>query len=186
MTYADLETDREREIWQAEMKAMAASPKGGEYWASKAIERHRDCYSGPVEAAKTRRRKKAESRGIPADAELGAMAARCLQYAADAVGPLPPPSSRRARMVHRGLIRACAMSAMRMLVGTGLAAKAFGITEQGMRNRSVYLRTDYPEMEAKVRVFVASVQEERRHQESNDAGPGQVRASDVLCDEGGR
>jgi hypothetical protein len=170
MTYLDLRDEREREIWRAEILEMALSSKGGEHWASQAIERHRECYSGPVEAEKARRRslRIAKSAAL-SEAELTSISDRCNAEALIAVPALPPGHNGRQRYDRQLRIRAFATLALQMLVGTTFAAKAMGITEQGARGRAWVLRRDHPDVAAKVFAFVDGFKAEQRQEQKEKA-----------------
>jgi hypothetical protein len=160
MRYEDLRDDVERDIWREEVAALRGFD-GAEGWAAHAIEVHRQSYGVPLENAKIRRRTMSAKRGFADGRELRALASRCLR--AGRVDVAVPPRHSRIRnwRLRSGMIRAYAMTAMQMLVGTPLTAITLGLSGQGVRNRSVYLRTDHPAVADRVRAFVAAVQAER-------------------------
>jgi hypothetical protein len=161
MRYEDLTDEVEKEIWREEISALRGMA-GAEGWAAHAVERHRACYGKPLENARIRRRTMSAKRGFASDAELRDLAAKCLRAGRKDVAAPIEHSSRRAWRLRAGLVRAYAMLAMQLLVGTPIAALTLGLSGQGVRNRSVYLRTDHPVVAAMVRAFVEAVQAERR------------------------
>jgi len=169
MTFADLQTAAERDVWLAELQAMAGSPRA-EFWAAHAIERHRACHSGPMEAAKVRRRSTKIAKGTAiSDAELMALAERCKAESVIAVPDLPPGNNGRQRQDQRTRISAFATRAMQTMVGTTLAAQAMGITEQGARNRSWSLLRDHPEIAERADAFACGITKERQQQKGKAA-----------------
>jgi hypothetical protein len=60
-------------------------------------------------------------------------------------------------MLARGVARAFAFLAVQLTLGTPVASKLLGISEQGIRNRSVYLRTDHPDVADKARAFSSTL-----------------------------
>ena len=163
MNYPDLRTDDERDIWRAEIAALRGRA-GAEGWAEHAVEMHRQCYGIPLENAKIRRRTMAAKHGFADGAKLRELAARCMRSGRADVAAPPRHSSMRTWRLRYGMIRAYAMTAMQLLVGTPLAAITLRLTDQGVRNRSVYLRTDHPAVADKVRGFVAMVQDELKRE----------------------
>ena len=160
MRYEDLRDDVERDIWREEVAALRGFD-GAEGWAAHAIEVHRQSYGVPLENAKIRRRTMSAKRGFADGRELRALASRCLRAGRVDVAVPPRHSGIRTWRLRSGMIRAYTMTAMQMLVGTPITAITLGLTDQGVRNRSVYLRTDHPVVADKVRAFVAMVQAER-------------------------
>jgi hypothetical protein len=154
MTYDDLQTDAERDIWRAEMLALGRSPQA-EHWATHAVNRHRECHSGPLENSRIRRRSIAIKR-IPLNGHQlvnQAMEAGRLALASTVSNGM----SARSRMLARGVARAFAFLAVQLTLGTPVASKLLGISEQGIRNRSVYLRTDHPDVADKARAFSSTL-----------------------------
>jgi hypothetical protein len=150
--YEDLQTEAERDVWRAELQAMAGSPQA-EFWASHAVERHRECYSGPLENARIRRKTMKVIR-VPANgAEL---VERCMSAGRAAVGfgsPEYKTLAARGRMLARGVAESFATLALQIAVGTNAAAELLAMSKQGTRNRSVHFRTAHPSVADKARAF---------------------------------